>query len=156
MQRRAGPLVAIALGQHALGQALHAGLVAPEVDDQDDIAWAKAQQVFGPALRVRRNVEDVPADLAQVPGVGCIYAGVLLHVGVCSSVQLAKASADSLHQQIMRLQVRTMSRDRKLSVGLVNQWINESSSRPPRPNAKSAVALRLVPSPVGFSSVSHQ
>ena len=63
------------------------------------------------------------ADLAQVPGVGCIYAGVLLHVGVCSSVQLAKASADSLHQQIMRLQVRTMSRDHKLSVGLVNQWI---------------------------------
>jgi predicted flap endonuclease-1-like 5' DNA nuclease len=63
------------------------------------------------------------ADLAQVPGVGCIYAGVLLHVGVCSSVQLAKASADSLHQQIMRLQVRTMSRDQKLSVGLVNQWI---------------------------------
>ncbi len=63
------------------------------------------------------------ADLAQVPGVGCQYAGVLLHVGVCSSVQLANASADSLHQQVLRLQVRTMSRDRKLTVGHVNQWI---------------------------------
>lgn len=63
------------------------------------------------------------AELTQVPGVGCQYAGILLHVGVCSMTQLAQSSADSLHQQVLRLQVRTMARDKKLSVGIVNQWI---------------------------------
>jgi predicted flap endonuclease-1-like 5' DNA nuclease len=67
------------------------------------------------------------ADLATLPGIGCQYCGLLLHVGICSVAQLATTPAHKLHQQILRLQV-TMMRRRDLCPGVeeVACWIKQA------------------------------
>ena len=64
------------------------------------------------------------ADLARVPGVGCIYCGLLLHAGISSVARLAEASAHRLHPQLLRLHVTVLHRrDLTPSAGQVAQWI---------------------------------
>jgi predicted flap endonuclease-1-like 5' DNA nuclease len=67
------------------------------------------------------------ADLATLPGIGCQYCGLLLHVGICSVTQLATTPPHKLHQQILRLQV-TMIRRRDLCPGVeeVACWIKQA------------------------------
>jgi hypothetical protein len=67
------------------------------------------------------------ADLAQVPGVGCQYCGLLLHAGVASVHQLSLLSPHQLHLQLLRLQVAMMQRrDLCPSVAEVTQWIYQA------------------------------
>ena len=50
------------------------------------------------------------ADLARVPGVGCLYAGILLHAGIASVAQLAATPIQRLYPQLLRLLVATTQR----------------------------------------------
>lgn len=69
------------------------------------------------------------ADLARIPGIGCRYCGVLLHVGVRSSQQLARSSAPKLHQQILRLQVLLIQqREHCPEPGQIARWIQQAAS----------------------------
>lgn len=84
------------------------------------------------ATRIHRPLRDVQkwsamADLARIPGVGCQYCGVLLHIGVRSSQQLAQSSAPKLHQQILRLQVQLFRRrDQCPQPGQIALWIQQA------------------------------
>jgi hypothetical protein len=67
------------------------------------------------------------AELSHLKSVGCQYCGLLLHAGVTSVAQLATMSPSTLHRQILRLQVSTLSRrDLCPNVGVVMQWIQEA------------------------------
>lgn len=67
------------------------------------------------------------ANLARVPGVGCQFCGLLLHAGIASALQLAQASPNRLHQQMLRLHVATLTRnDLCPSVGDVSQWVTNA------------------------------
>lgn len=48
------------------------------------------------------------AKLSQIPAVGCIHCGTLLHAGIASPEQLAQTSLPRLHRQILKLHVSTM------------------------------------------------
>lgn len=50
------------------------------------------------------------ADLARVPEVGCLYAGILLHAGIASVTQLAATPIQRLYPQLLRLLVATTQR----------------------------------------------
>lgn len=84
------------------------------------------------AVEIQRPLQDVQkwsalADLARIPGVGCQYCGVLLHVGIRSSQQLARSSAPKLHQQILRLQVQLFrKRDHCPDQGTIAMWIRQA------------------------------
>lgn len=84
------------------------------------------------AIQIQRPLKPVQkwsamADLARIPGVGCHYCGVLLHIGIRSSHQLARASAPKLHQQILRLQVQLFrKRDRCPDQGTIAIWIRQA------------------------------
>ncbi|WP_110985558.1 DUF4332 domain-containing protein [Acaryochloris thomasi] len=69
----------------------------------------------------------VLAELAQVPGVGMQYCGLLLHAGVSSCAQLAQMPASRLHKNLLRLQVALLQK-RELcpTVGEVTQWIQQA------------------------------
>ncbi|MEA5582110.1 DUF4332 domain-containing protein [Nodularia harveyana UHCC-0300] len=67
------------------------------------------------------------ADLAQIPGVGMEYCGLLLHSGIASVAQLAQTPTQKLHRQIMRLQVSTMQRrDLCPTIDVVQKWSQEA------------------------------
>lgn len=67
------------------------------------------------------------ADLARLPGIGCLYCGLVLHAGVCSVNQLAQTPIHRLHQQILRLQVTMMQRkDLCPHVDQVASWIKQA------------------------------
>lgn len=69
------------------------------------------------------------ADLARVPGVGCTYCGLLLHSGISSTDQLARASVHRLHPQLMRFQVAFLRRgDLSPSASQVAQWIAQAKA----------------------------
>jgi len=50
------------------------------------------------------------ADLARLPAVGCQYCGLLLHVGICSTAQLAQTPLHKLQRQMLRFQVQIFQR----------------------------------------------
>lgn len=67
------------------------------------------------------------ADLAQVPGVGCQYCGLLLHAGIASVAQLAQCQPPTLQRQVFRLhQVLLPRQDLCPSLGIVQQWITQA------------------------------
>ncbi|MEB3164272.1 MAG: DUF4332 domain-containing protein [Prochlorothrix sp.] len=67
------------------------------------------------------------ADLAQVPGVGCQYCGLLLHAGIASAAQLAQCQPPTLQRQVSRLhQVLLQRRDLCPSLTVVQQWIAQA------------------------------
>lgn len=71
----------------------------------------------------------VLATLAQLPSVNCQYCGLLLHAGVTSIPQLAKLNTHTLHRQILRLQVATLTRrDLCPHPGIVGKWIQEAQT----------------------------
>lgn len=69
------------------------------------------------------------ADLARVPGVGCTYAGTLLHAGIASVDQLAVSPIHRLHPQLVRLFVATtQQRDLCPDRAIVSDWIAAARS----------------------------
>jgi AraC-like DNA-binding protein len=67
------------------------------------------------------------AELSHLKSVGCQYCGLLLHAGVTSVAQLSAMSPSTLHRQILRLQVSTLTRrDLCPNAGVVMQWIQEA------------------------------
>lgn len=69
------------------------------------------------------------ADLARVPGVGCTYAGTLLHAGIASVEQLAVMPIHRLHPQLVRLFVATTQRrDLCPDRAIVTDWITAARS----------------------------
>lgn len=67
------------------------------------------------------------ADLARIPAVGCQYAGLLLHSGVCSVAQLAQIAPQTLHKQILRFYVANLQRqDLCPAEGQIVQWIQQA------------------------------
>jgi Domain of unknown function (DUF4332) len=67
------------------------------------------------------------AELSHLKSVGCQYCGLLLHAGVTSVAQLSTMSPSTLHRQILRLQVSTLTRrDLCPNAGVVMQWIQEA------------------------------
>jgi hypothetical protein len=67
------------------------------------------------------------AELSHLKSVGCQYCGLLLHAGVTSVAQLSTMSPSTLHRQILRLQVSTLSRrDLCPNAGVVMRWIQEA------------------------------
>jgi predicted flap endonuclease-1-like 5' DNA nuclease len=67
------------------------------------------------------------ADLARLPGVGCQYNGLLLHIGIISVKQLAQMPADKIHRQLLRLQVATLQRrDLCPDLDRVQTWIGQA------------------------------
>ncbi|MEM6451149.1 MAG: DUF4332 domain-containing protein [Cyanobacteria bacterium P01_D01_bin.105] len=80
------------------------------------------------------NIRDINkwvalANLARIPGVGCIYCGLLLHAGVSTPQQLSSMTVQRLHPQLLRLQVQLFNRaDLAPSVGQVAGWINQAKA----------------------------
>jgi hypothetical protein len=69
----------------------------------------------------------VLAALSQLPSVNYQYCGLLLHAGVTSVPQLAKLNTHTLHRQILRLQVATLTRrDLCPHPGIVGEWIQDA------------------------------
>ncbi len=69
------------------------------------------------------------ADLARVPGVGCTYAGTLLHAGIASVAQLAATPIHQLHPQLVRLLVATTQRrDLCPDRAIVSDWLTAARS----------------------------
>lgn len=69
------------------------------------------------------------ADLARVPGVGCTYAGTLLHAGIASVSQLAAAPIHRLYPQLVRLFVATTQRrDLCPNQAIVADWLTAARS----------------------------
>jgi len=67
------------------------------------------------------------AELARIPGVGCEFSGLLLHVGIVSTAQLAESSPQRLHAQIKRLHVKTIQRaDLCPTLDQVCLWIQQA------------------------------
>jgi predicted flap endonuclease-1-like 5' DNA nuclease len=67
------------------------------------------------------------ADLARLPGVGCQYNGLLLHIGIISVKQLAQMPADKIHRQLLKLQVATLQRrDLCPDLDRVQTWIGQA------------------------------
>jgi len=67
------------------------------------------------------------ADLARIPSVGCEYAGLLLHAGIASPMQLAQMSIGQLHRQLLRLHVSTMQRrDLCPTTSYIGLWIQQA------------------------------
>ena len=71
----------------------------------------------------------VLATLAQLPSVNRQYCGLLLHAGITSIPQLAKQNTHTLHRQILRLQVSTLTRrDLCPHPGIVSEWIQDAQN----------------------------
>ncbi|MBD2081454.1 DUF4332 domain-containing protein [Leptolyngbya sp. FACHB-17] len=69
------------------------------------------------------------ADLARIPSVGCEYAGLLLHAGIASPLQLGQTSIGQLHRQLLRLYVSTMQRrDLCPTTDYIGLWIHQARS----------------------------
>lgn len=89
------------------------------------------KQALAQRLRVpQRYVEKwlALADLARVPSVGCTYNGLLLHVGIASSAQLATTSVVSLYPKLRRLHSKLLGRSAQCpSQDQVVQWIQEAN-----------------------------
>lgn len=69
----------------------------------------------------------VMADLARVPSVGCKYCGFLLHIGICSTAQLARTSLYDLQKQVTRFQVQILYRaDLCPTIGQISNWIQQA------------------------------
>jgi hypothetical protein len=84
-----------------------------------------ANQLQVPERFIRKWL--VLATLAQLPSINCQYCGLLLHAGITSIPQLAKLNTHTLHRQILRLQVSTLTRrDLCPNPGLVSEWIQEA------------------------------
>jgi len=86
---------------------------------------ALAVQLAVPVRTVSKWV--AMADLARLPAVGCQYCGLLLHVGICSTVQLAKTPLHMLQRQMLRFQVQLFQRT-ELSPTLeqIALWIRQA------------------------------
>jgi Domain of unknown function (DUF4332) len=86
-----------------------------------------ANQLQVPERFIRKWL--VLATLAQLPSVNCQYCGLLLHAGITSVSQLAKGNTHTLHRQILRLQVVTLTRrDLCPHPGLVSEWIRDAQT----------------------------
>jgi hypothetical protein len=86
-----------------------------------------ANQLQVPERFIRKWL--VLATLAQLPSINCQYCGLLLHAGITSIPQLAKLNTHTLHRQILRLQVATLTRrDLCPSPGLVSEWIQDAQT----------------------------
>jgi Domain of unknown function (DUF4332) len=84
-----------------------------------------AQQLQLPLRYINKWV--ALADLARVPSVGCQYSGLLLHAGVISVSQLAQSTRGTLHSQLRRLHVTTLTRvDLCPDPSQVSRWIDEA------------------------------
>ncbi|PSR18586.1 DUF4332 domain-containing protein [filamentous cyanobacterium CCP3] len=84
-----------------------------------------AQKMQVPLRYVTKWV--ILADLAQVPGVGCQFNGLLLHAGIMSVAQLAECTAQGLYTRLRRLHVTTLQRnDLCPSADQVNLWIQQA------------------------------
>lgn len=69
---------------------------------------ALAVQLVVPVQMVNKWV--VMADLARIPSVGYKYCGFLLHIGICSTAQLARTTLYDLQKQVTRFQVQILQR----------------------------------------------
>lgn len=86
-----------------------------------------AQKMQVPLRYVTKWV--ILADLAQVPGVGCQFNGLLLHAGIMSVTQLAECTAQGLYTRLRRLHVATLQRnDLCPSADQVNLWIQQAKT----------------------------
>jgi hypothetical protein len=69
----------------------------------------------------------VMADLACLPSVGCKYCGFLLHIGICSTAQLARTPLYDLQKQVTRFQVQILYRaDLCPTIELISSWIQQA------------------------------
>ena len=69
------------------------------------------------------------ANLARIPGVGCMHCGLLLHAGVSTPQQLSSMSVQKLHPQLTKLQVQLFRRaDLAPSAGQVAEWIAQAKA----------------------------
>lgn len=69
----------------------------------------------------------IMADLARIPSVGCQYCGLILHAGIGSIAQLSQMHPQTLHRQVLRLQVSLFKRkDYCPPVETVQKWIMEA------------------------------
>ena len=67
------------------------------------------------------------ADLARVPSVGSRHCGLLLHAGISSTTQLARATAGSLHRDLVRFHVALYKRrDWCPTLPDAERWIEEA------------------------------
>jgi predicted RecB family nuclease len=67
------------------------------------------------------------ADLSRLPGIGCQYNGLLLHVGVISVKQLSQMTAQKVQPQLLKLHVATLQRrDLCPDLAQVQSWIKQS------------------------------
>lgn len=69
------------------------------------------------------------AQLAQIPGVGCQYCGLLLHAGVASIEQLSQTPPQQLHQLVLRLHVSLLQRrDLTPRIDQVQNWVQQAKA----------------------------
>jgi predicted RecB family nuclease len=79
----------------------------------------------------------VMADLARIPSVDCKYCGFLLHIGICSTAQLARTSLYDLQKQVTRFQVQILQRaDLCPSIGQISNWIQQAQQIASQKNMK--------------------
>jgi predicted flap endonuclease-1-like 5' DNA nuclease len=64
------------------------------------------------------------ADLSRLPGIGCQYNGLLLHIGIISIKQLSQMTAQKVQPQLLKLHVATLQRrDLCPDLAQVQGWI---------------------------------
>ena len=106
------------LGIATTGQLL---AVAPDAETKHQLAMS-----LGTKIQYVNKLVAL-ADLARLPGVGCQYNGLLLHIGIISVKQLAQMPADKIHRQLLRLQVATLQRrDLCPDLDRVQTWIGQA------------------------------
>jgi predicted RecB family nuclease len=67
------------------------------------------------------------ADLSQLPGIGCQYNGLLLHIGIISIRQLSQMTAQKIQPQLLKLHVATLQRrDLCPDLAQVQDWIKQA------------------------------
>jgi predicted RecB family nuclease len=67
------------------------------------------------------------ADLSQLPGIGCQYNGLLLHIGIISIKQLSQMTAQKIQPQLLKLHVATLQRrDLCPDLAQVQDWIKQA------------------------------
>ncbi|MEM1369428.1 MAG: DUF4332 domain-containing protein [Cyanobacteria bacterium P01_H01_bin.15] len=95
-------------------------------------ATGQSSQVLAIAKRLELKPSYVQkwsalANLAQIPSVGCQYAGLILHSGIVSIAQLAEVPPVQLHRRLMRLELGlTRDRTRCPSQAVMHQWRQEA------------------------------
>jgi predicted RecB family nuclease len=67
------------------------------------------------------------ADLSRLPGIGCQYNGLLLHIGIISIKQLSQMTAQKIQPQLLKLHVATLQRrDLCPDLAQVQGWISQA------------------------------